>query len=298
MTSERAQDWVDGIVLRLIRRAARRAPDMLADRLEEEWLADLAERRGQWARLRFGIGCCWATNVIAREHVVAAALPAAVSPAMPGVMRFPSGDSPFFTGRTMTLVLVATLHLAVLYGLAMGLSQHYPKRIAVPFEAREIPPLPRSHPPLPLPPGPQIMRPDLDLPTPKPMPPIQLDRPDIVQVPTSDPPPVSGAPQTPRSVVNRIEGGPGIGFPSTTDFYPDAAIRAGEAGAVTVNACVNGNGRLISEPTIIQSTGSMRLDQAALKLAKAGSGHYRATTEDGQPVNSCYAFRIRFQLRN
>ena len=298
MTSERTQDWADGIVHRLIRRAARRAPDMLADRLEEEWLADLAERRGQWARLRFGIGCCWAMNVIARELVAAAPLPAAVSPAMPGVMRLPSGDSPFFTGRTITLVLVATLHLAVLYGLAMGLSQHYTKRIAVPFEVRELVPLPRSHPPLPVPSGPQIVRPVLDFPLPQPVPQIQEDRPETLQSTISDPPPFSGAPQTPRSVVNRVAGGPGIGFPSTTDFYPDAAIRAGEAGAVTVNACVDGHGHLISEPTIIQSTGSMRLDQAALKLAKAGSGHYRATTEDGQPVNSCYPFRIRFQLRN
>jgi len=33
------------------------------------------------------------------------------------------------------------------------------------------------------------------------------------------------------------------------------------------------------------------------QLARAGSGHYRATTEDGQPVNSCYPLGIRFQLK-
>ena len=41
-----------------------------------------------------------------------------------------------------------------------------------------------------------------------------------------------------------------------------------------------------------------RLNEGALRLAKAGSGHYGATIEDGRPVNSCYPFRIRFDLRN
>ena len=71
MTIERTQNWVDGIAHRLIHRAARRAPDSLAERLEEEWLADLAEQHGQLSRLRFGLGCCWATHVIAREQGVA-----------------------------------------------------------------------------------------------------------------------------------------------------------------------------------------------------------------------------------
>jgi TonB family protein len=296
MTSERTEDWVDGIVNRLIRRAARHAPALLRDRLEEEWLADLAERRGPLARLRFGIGCCWATNVIAREHAAVAPLAAAVSPQTRGVIHFSSGDSPFFTGRTITFVLVATLHLAVLYGLAIGLTQHFTKPIAVPFEAREIAPPPRSS--LPPPPGPQFMPTTIKLPPTEKLPPIESDPADIVQSTTDEPPPHPEVPAAPRSVVNRIEGGPGMGFPSTNDFYPDAAIRAGEAGAATVNACVDGKGHLFSEPSIIQSTGSPRLDQAALKLAKAGSGHYRATTEDGQPVNSCYPFRIRFVLRN
>jgi len=66
----------------------------------------------------------------------------------------------------------------------------------------------------------------------------------------------------------------------------------------TVRTCVDSKGRLIADPTILQSTGSTRLDEGALRLAKAGSGHYRATMEDGRAVNSCYPFRIRFELRN
>ncbi|HEY7887761.1 MAG TPA: hypothetical protein VIC29_06000 [Steroidobacteraceae bacterium] len=40
------------------------------------------------------------------------------------------------------------------------------------------------------------------------------------------------------------------------------------------------------------------IDQGALRLASAGSGHDRPTTESGQPVSSCYAFRISFRLED
>jgi TonB family protein len=97
--------------------------------------------------------------------------------------------------------------------------------------------------------------------------------------------------------VNRVLGGPGAGFPNTDDFYPEASRRLGEKGITTVGVCVDGAGRLVGKPTVEQSSGSVRLDEGAVRLAKAGSGHYRATTEDGHPVSACYPLRVRFQLR-
>ena len=47
----------------------------------------------------------------------------------------------------------------------------------------------------------------------------------------------------------------------------------------------------------MQSSGSARLDEGAIKLARAGSGHYRASTENGTPVSSCYGYLIKFNLR-
>jgi TonB family protein len=98
-------------------------------------------------------------------------------------------------------------------------------------------------------------------------------------------------------VVKQLAGGPGAGFPETADFYPSPSIRLSEEGMSIVQVCVDRKGRLTSEPSTVKSSGSARLDEAALKLARAGSGHYRATTEDGKPVNSCYPFGIRFQLK-
>jgi len=65
-----------------------------------------------------------------------------------------------------------------------------------------------------------------------------------------------------------------------------------------VQVCVDRAGRLTADPVIAQSSGSARLDEGARKLARAGSGHYRATTEEGRPVNDCYGFRIRFDLKD
>ena len=298
MTSERALDWVAGSAQRLIHHAARRAPDSLADRLEEEWLADLASQRGPIQRLRFAFGCCWAINVIAHEHAVAA-LPVASSPTAQGHFIHHAdghGDSPFFTARTITFVLVAILHAALLYGLATGLGPKFTKIIESPLVPRILELPPRDS--LPPPPQPKVSTTRIDLPPRIGLPPMERDSPDVIEGTSRELPQTTTLPPTTPTVVNRVPGGPGIGFPSTDDFYPDASIRLGEKGLVTVRACVDAKGRLVSEPTIVQSTASARLQESALRLAKAGSGHYRATTEDGRPVDSCYAFRIRFDLRN
>jgi TonB family protein len=97
--------------------------------------------------------------------------------------------------------------------------------------------------------------------------------------------------------VTRVQGGPGSEFPTTDDYYPSIAKRLEEQGATTVRVCVGANGRLSSDPTVAQTSGSPRLDEGALLLAKAGSGHYRPSTEDGRAVNACYSFRVRFALR-
>jgi TonB family protein len=97
--------------------------------------------------------------------------------------------------------------------------------------------------------------------------------------------------------VSRVSGGPGAGFPATRDFYPPGAIRAEESGAAAVRVCVDRNGRLTTDPLIVESSGFRRLDGGALALARAGSGHYRSTTESGMPVPDCYAFRVRFELQ-
>ena len=199
-----------------------------------------------------------------------------------------------FSRRSMTLALVVGLHIAVFYGLMTGLSANFKRLIPSPFAIRIVQePHPQALPP---PPPPTFSHGKVEVVIPE----FQFARePDdgveVVAPPVNNPP---GPPPTLPTPVNRVPGGPGSGFPNTDDFYPSAAKRMEEQGVATVRVCVDVNGRLTSDPVTVQSSGSARLDAGALQLAKAGSGHYRASTEDGRPIVSCYPFRVRFQLRN
>jgi TonB family protein len=291
ISSDESPKWLEGFTHWLIHRAARGAPPALSERLEEEWLADLASRRSALLRLRFGLGCCWATRVIAHEHCTSRV--AVTNSALGAFLHDESGG---FSRRSITLILVVGLHIALFYGLMTGLSGNIKKLIPSPFVTRILhEPQPQSVPPsIPRPP---LTTQKIEAPIPEfPSAREPDDNEDVIPTPVSNPP--GSAPSAPPHVANRVPGGPGIGFPNAEDFYPSAAKRMEEQGVATVRVCVDANGRLTSEPSTLQSSGSSRLDEGALQLAKAGSGHYRASTEDGRPVNSCYAFRVRFQLRN
>ena len=67
--------------------------------------------------------------------------------------------------------------------------------------------------------------------------------------------------------------------------YPSASRRAGEEGETRLSVCVDAEGRT-SNAKIIKSSGSDRLDQAALKSL----GNNRvdpATGSDGKPIAMC-----------
>lgn len=297
MTSERTGNWMDRAAHGLIRHAARRAPGPLAERLEEEWLADMIARRAGLSRLRLALDCCRASYVITRETGVAAVPAAGAQVAPANLGGYWRDDSLRFSRSTVTFLLVVSLHLAILCGLAVGLGSKFTKKTPTTFTTtmieRTVPPDVR-----PAPPTPQMQTPSIWVPTPDVTLHFEAEVDNLTGVSKTLTEP--GPPKSPPKVtatVSRVQGGPGAGFPSASDFYPAASIRAGEEGAATVQACVDGHGRLISAPSLVQSSGSERLDQAALKLARAGSGRYRATTEEGRPVDACYPFRIRFDLR-
>jgi TonB family protein len=281
----------------LIHHAARHAPDSLAERLEEEWLSDLQARTSGVSRLRFAIGCCWATQVIAYEHQPSTAALTSTAAAGPGVIAYADQNFGFISLKSSTFFLVLSLHVVLIYGFMTALSHTHKSAVPDPLQNREVP---RSRPtevlaPLP---GPTIANPPIEVPRPPMDIPFEQDDSSVTTVNVKES--VNPQPPTPSTpyAAKRIDGGPGAGFPDTTDFYPSQSIRLGEQGISTVRVCVDAKGRLTSDPITVKGSGSTRLDDGALRLARAGSGHYRATTEDGQPVSSCYPLGIRFQLKN
>jgi TonB family protein len=278
----------------LIRRAAHISPPSLADRLEEEWLADLAARCGAFAQLRFAIGCCWATRVIAHEHLALRMSATRSAPGAGSVAAFAHHDPSFFSQRMAILLFIVGLHAFVLYGFVSGLGHPNTHALPKPTKAMLLSPPRVRELPIPIA-EPTFRASRFDLPK------VQqtFDFPrDIATTDLIGERPASPSqPPSPAIGMTRVLGGPGAGFPNTGDYYPAASRRLGEVGVTTVRVCVDGNGRLSSDPVVAQTSGSARLDGSAVELAKAGSGHYRSTTEDGRPVADCYPFRIRFELK-
>jgi protein TonB len=284
------------LAYRLVLRAARQAPAALAERLEEEWLADLESRSGRLSRLRLALGCCWATTVITRDfRVPQLATSGAVSARRPHLGTLQHG-LPLLSRRALTFILIAGFHILLIYFFASGLAQQVAAALPQVMHATFLEET-RPRPP-----------PTAAAPEYKPRAFSRVDPPVVgppnIEYPPDEPPAVQAGTDTTaghQMVVapptsHRVVGGPGRGFPTTDDYYPATSRRIEETGAATVQVCVDREGRLTADPLLTRSSGSRRIDAGALNLAKAGSGHYRPTTEDGQPVNSCYPYRIRFEL--
>src|SRR6202035_867392 len=107
----------------LIHHAARRAPESLSARLEEEWLAGLESRSSALSRMRFAVGCCWATMVIANDYPRSPVPVASPAAAARGFITLVDRNFGYFSLRSATLFLIAGLHAALFYGLITTL-QH------------------------------------------------------------------------------------------------------------------------------------------------------------------------------
>jgi TonB family protein len=286
--------WDLSLARYLVGCAARKAPPGLAERLEEEWLADLMVRQGAFSRIRFGLGCCWATRVIAREFGVAAAAAGSSATGNSLLVGYGGYNLSGFSRRTTAIIVIVCLHVGIFYLYLTGFTRTLVVNPASPLNGRFIvQPLTRA-PPRPLPPPPITTTTFDNVPLPDPKFKIPAAPKAITALQSSQP---SGpVQQPPPTRIERVIGGPGAGFPNTDYYYPPAARRLDEVGTSVVNVCVDPRGRLTAAPTIVASSGIGQIDEGALRLASAGSGHYRPTTENGRAVSACYAFRIRFQL--
>jgi periplasmic protein TonB len=204
-------------------------------------------------------------------------------------------DTNFFTGRSVVLAIIVGLHVFIGWALATGLARKAIEVLAPPIQTDIVQEVEKKDQPPP-PPPPEMQKPPVEVPPPD----VTIDMPventqttaisNVTTKHTEAPPPVAKA-------TSRTPPGPGKGFPNTEDYYPGASRRLEEQGIVVLNVCVDQSGKLTQEPTVDKSSGSPRLDEGGLKLAKAGSGHYKPGTEDGKPISGCGKFGIRFQLK-
>jgi len=65
------------------------------------------------------------------------------------------------------------------------------------------------------------------------------------------------------------------------------------ADGADVRVCVDGSGKLAHEPTVTRSSGDAAFDQAAVRIARSGSGYYPPPTVNGKAVAGCVRLTIR-----
>jgi protein TonB len=192
---------------------------------------------------------------------------------------------------------VVVLHVFLVWGLASGFAMKVVESIAPPIVTDLIEEKTEEEAPPP-PPPPKMELPPVEVPPPV----VDIQIPveatttalsNVTDKPLPPPPP----PVVVARPVARVA--PNLNKraqqPDTEEYYPPSSKRLSEQGSAVVKACIGENGRL-TEATVQESSSFPRLDEAAVKYAKAL--RYTAGTEDGKPVAACFPFRVTFKLRD
>jgi hypothetical protein len=116
------QPELGGVTHWLIQCAARRAPESLSSRLEEEWLADVECRSSALSRLRFAAGCCWATVVIVIDNPRSRVAAVSHATATSGFITLADCNFGYFSLRSGTLFLIVGIYAVLFCGLITTLS--------------------------------------------------------------------------------------------------------------------------------------------------------------------------------
>ena len=208
-------------------------------------------------------------------------------------------DSQFFTRRAITFTIAVAVQVLIVVLLGTGLASRVMNIVAPPIQTDIVQEV-QKHDEAPPPPPPKMEHPPVEVPPPDVQINMAAETRTTAITNVTNKHVVKTAPPPPPPVHHSIRGFGVLsrGLPNSADFYPPASQRLNEEGTAYVHACVGPNGQLVDPaPTIAKSSGRTRLDEAALRLAKAASGKYTPGTEDGKPASTCATFSVKFQLQ-
>lgn len=204
-------------------------------------------------------------------------------------------DSQFFSRRVIVLLAAIAVQVLGFLGLSAGLAQRVMNVIAPPIQTNIVQEVQKQNQPPP-PPPPKMERPPVEVPPPEVTinVPVETNSTAITDVtnkhiaaPAPRPAPVHRVVRTLARLDMRHS-------PSTDDYYPPTSRRLEEQGTAVVNVCSDPGGRVSGQPTVRRSSGSSRLDEAAVKWAS--HARFFPGTADGRPVESCFNFAVKFVL--
>lgn len=203
------------------------------------------------------------------------------------------------SSRTISIIIVALIHVVLGYAFVTGLGMKYVKKAAEQLnviDVKEEPPPPDEPPPPPpkpadVPPPPVV--------APPPMVQTPAPAPQVTSVATPPPPlpplpPVVSAPPPPRPVARAApRGKPGDWV--TSDDYPSRALREERSGVVGLRLDVSVDGR-VAGCTVTSSSGHSDLDATACQLVTRRARFKPATGSDGQPMADSWSSRFVWRI--
>ncbi len=203
-------------------------------------------------------------------------------------------DSQFFTRRAITFAVAVGVQVLIVVLLSTGLASRVINIVAPPIQTDIVQEVQKRDEPPP-PPPPKMERPPVEVPPPDVAinVPVETNSTAITNVTTKHVAP-QPPPAPPRKITRTYARLDIRHSPPTDDYYPPTSRRLGEQGTATVYTCFGPDGRVSGAPRVQRSSGSSRLDEAAVKWAS----HARAipATEDGKPVAGCVPFAVKFVL--
>lgn len=204
-------------------------------------------------------------------------------------------DTNFLSRRALVLVIIILFHVLFAWLLASGLARKAIETIAQPLQTDIIEEeLQREEPPPP--PPPEMERPPVEVPPPEVSIEIPVDTTTSTAITdvTNKPVPMAAPPPPPAPVSRTNPKFDSRRSPSTDEYYPPTSRRMGEQGTTTVAVCIGPDGRVATAAKIERTSGSARLDEAAVKYA--ARTRWSPATENGKPVQSCNSFNVKFVL--
>jgi periplasmic protein TonB len=209
-------------------------------------------------------------------------------------------DQSMSGNRVIALIIVALIHIVLIYALVTGLAYEAAKKVMQRVTTVDIKEEVKKEEP---PPPPK----KVDLPPPPVAPPVKINvapaPPQIITVsepPPAPPPPVfvpapPAAPPPPRfSPKGAVpKGNPGNW--ATTNDYPSRALREEREGTTGFRVTVGPDGR-VTDCSITSSSGHSDLDEAACANIRRRARFAPATDGEGQPTSGSYANRVRWVI--
>lgn len=205
-------------------------------------------------------------------------------------------DQKMSSNRLIALVVVAVLHILLVYGLVTGLAYEGAKNIIKRVTTVDIEEEVKKEEPPPPPKKVDVIPPPV-------APPVKINvavaPPRIETVAVAPPPapivlappPAAPPPKGPSSAA-QPKGNPGSW--ATPNDYPSRALREERTGTTGFRVTVGTDGRVV-DCQVTSSSGHADLDQATCQNV-ARRARFRPAMQDGQPVQGTYSNRVRWVI--